>query len=161
MKRQQITIGAVLEIYVDNKYFVYAQIHDGGYVFFDFKSDKKIKDLNILVNTPILFIVAIFRDVVTKGLWLKIGKLPIRPELEKLPLKFIQDAIKPEKFELYNPNNGEITITTFDKIKGLERTAVWEAHAIEDRIRDYYNGVPCAWLKDDYELFDQNKLEKK
>ena len=126
-----------------------------SFAFFDYKSNNKLLDFELLLNVPLLFVTAVYNDVVTKGIWEKVGKLEIRKDLKILPQKFIQDAINKEKFELYNPNTGEITPTTFDKIIGLERTAVWEAHAIVDRIRDYYNGVPCDWLKDDYELFSQ------
>ncbi|OJV71174.1 MAG: hypothetical protein BGO42_04950 [Flavobacterium sp. 40-81] len=90
----------------------------------------------------------------TQGRWLKVGKLNIREEIRKQPMKFIQDALNPENFELYDPNTGEITPTTKKHIKGLERAAVWEAHHVEDRIRDYYNGVPCVWLAEDIELFN-------
>jgi hypothetical protein len=68
-------------------------------------------------------------------------------------MQFIQDAIHPDRFEFYDPNTGESRPATKEKIKGLERASVWEANHIEDRIRDYYNGVPCVWLKDDIELF--------
>jgi Immunity protein 26 len=162
MKRQQITIGSILEINIANEYFIYAQIlKNASYAFFDFKSKNKIEKIEVLFYVPVLFITAIYNDVVNKGMWLKVGKLKIRPEFNELPLKFIEDPIKPNTFRLYDPNTGEMTPTTLDKIIGLERAAVWEGNAIEERIRDYYNGVPCVWLKDDYELFDQTKNEKK
>ena len=61
-------------------------------------------------------------------------------------MQFIQDPINPEKFELYNPNTGEITSTTRDEAKGLERAAVWEAEHIESRLRDYYEGKENTWV---------------
>ena len=72
----------------------------------------------------------------------KVGKLPIREDLSILPMQFIQDTLNSEKYSLYNPNTGEITPTTRDKAIGLERAAVWDAHHVEDRIRDYYLGIP-------------------
>jgi Immunity protein 26 len=160
MKRQQITVGAILEININNEYYVYAQIlKKASYVFFDYKSKTKLEKLETLLIVPIIFIVAIYNDVINKGLWLKIGKLEIRKDFENLPMKFIQDIQKLDSFELYNPNTGLITPTTKDKIIDLERAAVWEAYAIEERIKDYYNGIPSDWLKRDYELFDQIKAE--
>ncbi|MBN9284151.1 MULTISPECIES: Imm26 family immunity protein [unclassified Flavobacterium] len=155
MKKQQITKGAILEINIENKYYTYAQIlENAGYAFFDYRTEVPLKEFSVLENKKILFIVAVYNDVITQGRWLKVGKLNIREEIRKQPMKFIQDALNPENFELYDPNTGEITPTTKKHIKGLERAAVWEAHHVEDRIRDYYNGVPCVWLAEDIELFN-------
>lgn len=155
MKRQIITPGSILEIHIEKEYYVYAQIllNGLGYAFFDFKSKVRLMDLNTLLNCKVLFILMVYDDVITKGVWLKVGKLPIREELLIQPMKFIQDALNPDKFQLYNPNTGEISSATKKDCKGLERASVWEANHVEDRIRDHYLGVPCAWLKEDYELF--------
>lgn len=153
-KKQRITIGSILEINIDNQYYAYAQILDKSeYAIFDYKSEKQLKDLSILESKPILFMVGVYDNVVTKGHWLKVGKLEIRESLKVLPMQFIQDALHPNRFEFYNPNTGESTPATKEGIKNLERAAVWEANHVEDRIRDYYNGVPCIWLKEDIELF--------
>jgi hypothetical protein len=154
MKKQRITQGSILEINIDNKYYAYAQILDKSeYAFFDYKSEKQLNDLSILEDRPILFMVGVYDDVVTKGHWLKVGKLEIRKSLKVLPMQFIQDALHPDRFEFYNPNTGESTPATKEKVKNLERASVWEANHVEDRIRDYYNGVPCVWLEEDIELF--------
>jgi hypothetical protein len=154
MKKQRITQGSILEINIDNQYYAYAQILDKSeYAFFDYKSEKQLNDLSILESKPILFMVGVYDDVVTKGHWLKVGKLEIRESLKVLPMQFIQDALHPDRFEFYNPNTGEITPATKEKVKNLERASVWEANHVEDRIRDYYNGVPCIWLEEDIELF--------
>lgn len=62
-------------------------------------------------------------------------------------MKFIQDVLNPEKFELYDPNNGEIIPATKEQIQGLECAAVWEAEHVESRIIDYYEGRPNKWVK--------------
>ncbi|WP_281322743.1 Imm26 family immunity protein [Flavobacterium aestivum] len=156
-KRQKITTGSILEINIENKYYVYAQIlsNGDGIVFFDYKSPSPLKDFSILENKPVLFIITVYNDVITKGHWLKVGKLGIRKEFEILPLKFIQDAQHPDRFEFYNPNTGDITPTTKDKIKGLERAAVWDANHVEDRIRSHYEGTTSIWMKEDLELFKE------
>lgn len=154
IKKQRITVGSILEIYIEKEYYIYAQIlGKAGYAFFDYKVKDKLKDYNILLNKPILFITSVYNDVITQGHWLKVGNIEIRKDLQEQPMQFIQDTLHPDKFELYNPNTGESNPATKDQIKGLERAAVWEAEHIIDRIRDHYNGVPCIWLKDDIELF--------
>lgn len=148
MKRQRITIGSILEINIEGKYYVYAQIlGKAAYAFFDYKSSEKLTDFSNLQKTPILFIIAVYNDVITSGYWPKVGKIEIRENLRVQPMQFIQDPIKPDNFSLYNPNSGEIVPTTRDKIKGLERAAVWEASHVEERIRDYYSGVPNIWVE--------------
>lgn len=118
-----------------------------GYAFFDFRSDQRLKDLTVLNDARVLFIIMVYNDVVTQGRWKKVGKLPIRDVLLVQPMKFIQDSHNPEKIELYNPNNGEMTKTTRDQVKGLELAAVWEAEHVESRIKDYYEGTQNIWVK--------------
>lgn len=154
-KRQKITIGSILEIYVNEEYYVYAQIlGKAGYAFFDYKTTDKLKDLKILLGRPILFITSVYDDVITQGYWLKVGAIEVREDLQVQPMQFIQDALDQDSFELYNPNTGEILPAIKEEIKGLERAAVWEASHIEDRIRDHYNGESCIWLKEDREIFN-------
>ena len=148
-KRQRITEGSILEINIENQYFVYAQIlKEGlGYAFFDFQSCERLLDFSILNEAKVLFIVLVYDNVITKGLWVKTGKLAIREELNELPMKFIQDSQNLNNFELYNPNTGEISKATKEQCLELECAAVWEANHVEDRIRDYYNCKPNIWVE--------------
>lgn len=153
MTKQRIIPGAILEINIEDIYY-YAQIlQSKGCAFFDIRSEQPLKDYSVLLDVPVLFIIAVYNDIITQGKWLKVGKLEIREDLLLEPNQFIQDSLSPDNFELYNPNTGRITKTSLDKIIGLERASVWEAHAVEDRLRDHYNNVPCKWLKEDFELF--------
>lgn len=156
MKKQRITKGSILEIPIDNKYYIYAQILEkSSYVFFDFISKEQISDFELLNEKPILFIISVYDQVVTKGEWLKVGKINIRKELEVLPMFFIQDPINKEKFRIYDANTGEIVPATKREIIGLERASVWNKTHVEDRIRDFYNKVPCVWLEEDRKLFNR------
>jgi hypothetical protein len=147
-KRQQRTIGSILEINIDNEYFIYSQILKGSeFAFFDYRCKEPITDFSILQTTSVLFILGVYDYVVTKGEWLKVGKLDIREDLKTLPMNFIQDEFNPQKFELYDPNTGEIRPCKREDCEGLERTAVWAANHVEGRIRDYYNGVPNVWVE--------------
>ncbi len=149
MAKQRITEGAILEINIDNQYYVYAQILTKGlgYAFFDLKSKLKIQDLTILQKANILFIVTVYNDIITQGIWVKVGKLPIRNNLLVQPMKYIQDIQNPNNFELYNPNTGEIKKATREQCVGLECAAVWEANHVVDRIRDYYLGRSNIWVE--------------
>jgi hypothetical protein len=152
MKRQKETVGSIVEIKLANGNYAYAQLLEKGTAFFNYLSNEPLKDFKVLEVHDILFIIAVYKDIITQGHWLKVGKIPIREDLEVMPMQFIQDAINPDRFDFYNPNTGEITPTTKDKCKGLERASVWDKHHVEDRIKNYYEGVPCLWLAEDYKL---------
>ena len=143
MKRQRRTPGSIVKIDLKNGYYNYAQLLENGIAFFDiYTKDPELEDLSILLEKPVLFIVSVYRDVISTGLWLKVGKLPIREDLKILPMQCIQDALNETQFELYNPNTGEVTKATREECEGLETCAVWEAYHVESRLRDHYNGVP-------------------
>jgi len=156
MRRQRITVGSVLEINIENKYYTYAQIlTEADCAFFNYKSKEPLKDFSVLENSEILFIVAIYDDIITQGKWLKVGKINIRKSLLKKPMKFIQDALNPNNFDLYNPNTGEITPSTKSECKGLECAAVYEAEHVEERISDYYAGRINKERQRDLDLFNE------
>lgn len=154
MIRQRITPGAILEINVHNDFFCYAQIlQTKSLAFFDYRTKERITELELLKNSSVLFIVKVYFDIITQGDWVKVGKLPIREELQVAPMQYIYHKFDKLQFELYDPNTGEDRPSTKEECRGLERCAVWDKHHVEDRLRDYYNGVPCIWLKEDYEIF--------
>ena len=139
MKRQQRTPGSIVLIDLGNGYYNYAQILNDGLAFFDiYTNEAELENLTVLLEKPVLFILEVYRDVISTGRWLKVGKLPIRDDLKVVPLQFIQDKLNPKLFRLYNPNTGEMFPATRDECEGLEVAAVWEAWEVEQRIKDYY-----------------------
>lgn len=86
MKRQKETVGSILEINIENKYFTYAQILNGVCVFFDYRSGEHLKDFTILENAPILFFLCVYKQVITQGDWLKVSKMPIREDCKVIPI---------------------------------------------------------------------------
>ena len=151
MKRQHRTIGAIVKIKVDD-YYCFAQIlTHAALAFFDYRSNTDKIDLKELETAPVLFVIAVYTDVITKGVWEKIGKMPVRKDLEIQPMQYIHHTWGggPE-WELYNPHTGEITPATKEEAEGLECCAVWDYGNVEDRLRCHYNGTHCIWLDDDY-----------
>ena len=148
MKKQQRTVGSILEVDLCDGTFVYAQILEkASFAFFDYRVKSRLSNFDILTTKGILFILSVYKNAVTDGRWLKVGKIPIVKELQVLPMQFIQDALNPIMFSLYNPNTGEITDTTKDKVLGLEAAAVWEAEHVESRVKDYYNATTNIWVE--------------
>lgn len=157
-KRQQNTVGAIVEIPVHEQFFCYAQIIPFSQMaFFDFRSRTTPNDLSIFNSLPILFKLCVYNNVVASGRWMKIGKQPIREDCKTAVQKFLfHGYASPEKqWELYIVDNDgwRIIPGTKDQAKGLERCAVWDYWHVEDRLYDYYLGNKCDWLKEQYELF--------
>lgn len=133
MKRQGPP-GSIVKIDLKNGYYNYAQIVENSIAFFDiYTKDPELEDLSILLEKLVLFILEVYRDVISTRLWLKVGKLPIREDLKILPMQCIQDGLDETQFKLYNPNTGEVTKATREECEGLKTCAVWEAHAVEKR----------------------------
>lgn len=148
MKRQRITIGSILLIPIED-YYCYAQIlGKASYAFFDYKSTVPLPSFEELTKASVLFVVSVYNDVITTGIWEKIGTLPIREELETLPNQYIYHKGECPEYELYITETGEIIPSTKEETKGLECCAVWDSHHVVDRIRCYYNGEHCIWLDD-------------
>ena len=89
----------------------------------------------------------IYSNVIPSGRWEKVGKLPLRPSLVRQPLKFIQDSLKLENVELYDPNDGTIKKATKEKCVGLEAAGVWAAEHVKSRILDHFEGKQNVWVE--------------
>ena len=140
--------GYIIEIPVHNEFYVYAQMLQKGYIaYFDTKYSSPVNDVSDVCVENVLFVLgSSISNAINSGRWKIIGKLPIGKELKSLPMQFIQDAIIPTIFSLYNCENGEISRTTREHCEGLERCAVWYDNHIEDRIYAHYTGTKCPWL---------------
>ena len=155
MKRIKERIGDIIEIHVHGKYYCYAQIiPNAQYAFFDFKKDEPLRDFSILDNCKILFVICVYRYVLKEGIWRIVGNNSIREDLLSVRMKYIYDKHK-DKFQLYNPETGEITPATKEMARGLERCSVWGDNHVEDRLYDHYLNRPCIWLKEEYDLWKE------
>ena len=147
-KKQKLEIGGVFTIPFPDGFFGYGRILEKSniavYKYFTATFEKEVYSI---VTKPVLFIVAIYDDVIKKGEWKIIGKELLDENLKIIPMKFIQDALNPNSFSLYNPNTGEIIQSTKKQCIELERSSVWDSNHVIQRILDHRNGVPNQWLK--------------
>ncbi|MBC3809744.1 hypothetical protein H8K52_20635 [Undibacterium seohonense] len=142
--RQRRTIGSIVIIPIDD-FFIHAQVlPEVDMVFFNTKGKTNLTPDEI-VNTQVLFREAVNDDAIRDGRWLKAGKASISKENSQPLPKFIQDALNPTKFEIYV--GGVIRSAKREECLNLQRCAVWAVNHIEDRIRDYYNGMPNKWVE--------------
>jgi hypothetical protein len=147
-KRQQIKTGAFIKVPFSKKHHTYARILGNAcYAFYDCKTEADIDDLDKIASSPVLFIVAVYDSAITKGRWLKVGKLPLEDYLKTIPLKFIQDSIDSNKFRIYNPNTGKMRSASRAECEGLECASVWGPDHVEERLRAHYEERPSIWVE--------------
>lgn len=144
-KFQKYSVGGILKIPIGNDWHTYGQmIGDAAIAFFDAKTEKELS-ISEIVARPILFTVAVYSYAVTKFIWQKIGKAELSEALKIPQPMFIQDALNPNKFQIYLA--GEIRSATKEECQDLECCAVWEPEHIVERINDYYKDVPNKWVE--------------
>ena len=146
MKR--ITKGSILEIHVHDEYYVYAQaLQKDCIAYFDAKYSVPVQNVSEIDTSKVLFVLgSSINEAIRTERWRILGTLPIKSELQRLPLEFVQDAINPNKFSLYNCETGELTPATRAMCEGLERCTIWYDNHIEDRIYAHYANTKCEWL---------------
>ncbi|OUJ69797.1 immunity 26/phosphotriesterase HocA family protein [Hymenobacter crusticola] len=149
------TVEAIVEIDLADGHYAYGRIlANADFGFYDLYTTERVQDLEQIITRPLLFIVAVNTGAVNAGRWVKIGKRPLPAALQQLPLKFIQDPLALDKFELYEPLTGRITPALKEQCAGLERCAVWDPSHVEERLRDHYAGRPNRYRAQDVALFD-------
>ncbi len=139
LKRQQRTVGSIVKIPLENGYHTYARVLDCNLAFYDCRTKEDLLP-DVIVKSPVLFVVSVFSDIITQGYWLKVGKvLPIEShliELENQPV-YTEDFIT-GAYTIYH--QGKQIPATLQDVIGLESFTVWDYRSIEERINDHYAG---------------------
>jgi hypothetical protein len=144
VKRQRWTNGAIVTIPLGNGIVSYAQmLNEPEYVFFDCKTSHEIP-LESVIKKAVLFRLWVMRSAHSTGRWLKVGNAPIKGSLNKEIPRFKQDPLHLENICIYI-NGQEGAQCTLAECENLECAAIWNAEHVEDRLRSYYNRVPCNW----------------
>jgi Immunity protein 26 len=142
--RQRKIIGDILEVDLGDGARTYVQaLDDADMAFFDTRTTIEMSPIEIVAR-PVLFRIAVHKSAWVTGRWKRVDRLPLSPALQAPEPKFIQDALHPDRFQIYLA--GDIRPATKAECVGLERCAVWDPEHAEDRLRDHYNGVPCKWV---------------
>lgn len=128
-----------MKIALQKGYHAYGRFLKSGMAFYDLKS-KKDDELQFIVSQPILFVTGVSHSAVTKGIWLKVGVLPLEEDLLKFFPQYIQDPINQNHFRILL-GNGIEKEATLEECIGLELFASWRAEGIEKRLNDYFFGT--------------------
>ena len=142
--RQRRTIGAVLRVPLDEHWHAYAwTLPEVDSAFFDLKADASIP-ADKVVTHPIAFRVGVHKSAWTTGRWLRVGKIDPPPEVLAPVPTFVEDPFS-GAFSIYLL--GDIRPAKREECVGLESCAIWDPEHVEDRLRDYFAGVPNKWVR--------------
>ena len=145
MKKQRVTEGAFVKVPLHGSIHAYARvIAEKSFAFYDCFTVEDLS-LDIIKECSILFIIPVHQSALSSGRWEKIGTLPLENKFLSNPPMFMQDALNPSVFHIYE--NGEMRLASKKECVGLERFAEWEAEHVEDRLKDYYEGKPNKWVE--------------
>jgi hypothetical protein len=143
--RQRRTVGAVFAVPLGDGTMCFAlSLPDADFAFFDLRTRECTFPAELL-SKPVLFRVGVHKSAYANGRWLKVSKVKVPNHLLEAKPMFIQDALHPDRFEIYLAGN--IRPSTRQECEGLDRAAVWEPEHVEDRLRDHYAGVPNKWVE--------------
>jgi len=159
LKRQQRTIGAIVEIPLENGFKTYARILDPFMAFYDVYT-KEQPSIDEIISKPVLFFSTVYDYVITKGYWLKIGKkLPLEDKLNNVPPFYTQDILSPNNYTIYK--NGKGIPATKEECKGLEYLAVWKHLSMEERLNDHFNNLKNEYVEKMRNAEVHSRLETK
>ena len=111
--------------------------------FYDLRNEA-VLEVDKIVRAPIAFKLMVMDSPIKSGRWAVLGNVPLESHLQASVTFFKQDAISKRHY-LYV--EGEEELTDASECIGLERAAVWSAEHVEDRLRDYFDGVPNKWTQ--------------
>jgi len=143
MKRQKRVVGDVVEIALGEGFHAYGiTLREATYGFYDLRVNHR-PSIDQIMTRPVLFRLAVMDSAVKNGRWTIIGHAKLSPELEILPPKFIQDAVRRDQFSIYE--NGKTRPARMEECYGLLRASVWSPEHVEERINDHLAGRVNRW----------------
>ena len=100
LKRQRRTVGAVVKIPLEDGFYTYGRILEDKVAFYDIYTEED-KSIEEILESPVLFITAVYNSVITKGFWPKVSKaIPLEDELIETPPKFRQDPLNIDSYSI-------------------------------------------------------------
>ncbi len=148
-KRQRWQVGALVEIPLGSSCWAYGQLGEEYFVaVFEgcFSERPKIEEV---IERPLLFKSFVYRDVISRGFWPKIGRVEPPSDVIREDLRFKQDEIS-GALSLWHSDfaeQGWERPASLSECLGLECVAVWEASHVEDRIIAIRDGLECKWVR--------------
>jgi hypothetical protein len=108
------------------------------YAFYNLRTVEPTNDLEAIASRPVLFAQAVRLAGAVKA-WKPIGHLPLTGAVAEPIVRYTQDLADYRSCVIFDSLGNEREATPEECI-GLEQSAVWEAHGIEERLLDTFEG---------------------
>ena len=140
MARKNLTPGIFVMLTLPDGSYGYGRLReDMNASFYNFRTEEPTSDLGKIASKPILFTVGVHKTVLDE--WEIIGRQPLEEHMKEPVVWFWQDIGDFRKCRITDSKGGTRAATP-EECEGLERWAVWEAKAIEERLLDTIMGRP-------------------
>ena len=147
LKYKDIKQGDIFKVIFDAPYFTYARkLTDAAIAVYDLKTDVEIESLNKIIELPILFIIYGGADKVMSGEWQRLGNIELEDKLKRNPLFYTKKDYRETDdgpiLSYYRIDDNDVYREgTEEEVENLEYGFVWNGAAIEERIKNHYNGI--------------------
>ena len=138
MKPREVHVFSIrLKRLKDDRY-AFGRVLKNPLCAFHVRVSDQILDVDEIARDPIGFKVWVMQSAFKQPNWRMIGFRSLEPELRKRVWFFKEDPIS-KALSLYS--EGEERPASERECENVERTAVWSAGHIEDRLIHYFNGI--------------------
>jgi hypothetical protein len=140
MKNKPFKPGTFLRIPLADGTFAYGrQLEEIYMAFYNYRTREPSADLDAIEGQPVLFRHMVRNSTIKT--WDPIGNRELRGEVA-VPVFFFHQEIGDYRKCTISDNLGNERPATPEECIGLEREAVWDAHHIEERLLDTFEGRP-------------------
>lgn len=146
VKKQQFKEGSIVKVPLKEERWVLGRLlpaHQIGIYDVIVTNNKEHDSFlanNSIISRPYLFVVSIYTDTVTSGMFEVVGFAELTAEnVKSLPPVFTQDKMDLHKCTLYYTDGRVVDASPQDCI-GLEKFSKWTGQAVVKRIEDHYEG---------------------
>lgn len=136
------TPGTFLRIPLPDGSFAYGRVvATGDIAFYEHRTTEPAGDLDQIGSRPLLYTLSVrFTD---PSRWEDIGHRPLEGTVAQPVVFFMQDLMDSSDCRIFD-SEGMSRPATPEECIGLERSAVWEQHGVEQRLLDNFMGRPNA-----------------
>lgn len=146
--RQTNRVGNIFKIPLKEGYFAFGKIlNKGQSCVYDLRLTEEeynmITDLKEITNRVVLFHLAFFKDIITRGIYEVIGNEKVTQEEEnRIPNKFSQDVFNLLDCSIFSNEQPSIIKATPEECIDLERMVVYDYMTLIERIEHFYENKP-------------------
>ena len=138
----RLSPGTFLLVPLEDSTFSYARVLPNPHMaFYDHRTDEPSHDLDDIESQPVLFKLAV--RLFHEDGWLALGARPLEGEVSRPVVWFRQDVADYTKC-LIADTTGRKRMVTPEECVGIERSAVWDAPNITERLLDHFMDRPCS-----------------